>query len=358
MVDQAKILIIAGTGGDGSISFRREKFVPKGGPDGGDGGKGGSVYVETDPNETTLRDFSHMQEFRATDGLKGSGKRMSGLKGKDATIRVPLGTIMKLKKIDLSDGGDRQIIVKGMAKGMMGTLIEQKKIERSEDFAVIDFDKPGTRYLVAKGGKGGMGNFHFKSSKNTTPRHAIAGQAGEAFEVEMELKLLADIGLIGLPNAGKSTLLSMLSNAKPKIADYAFTTLEPNMGVMKFKERSLVIADIPGLIEGASEGKGLGVQFLKHVERTKILVHVIGSVENIEETWKSYKTVRDELKKYSKDLMKKKEVVVLNKIDLISEEMVKEIVLYFKSKKVAILPISCGNNVGIDELKKKLIRVG
>ena len=355
MVDQAKLLIMAGRGGDGAISFRREKFVPKGGPDGGDGGKGGSVYVETDFNETTLRNFSYLQKFEAPSGARGTGKRSSGLRGDDVTIKVPVGTIMHLKRTNLEEGGDRQVSIKGMGKGVTGTLVEQPMPERENEMT-IDFDQPGMKMLIAKGGKGGKGNFHYKSSTDTTPKHAIAGQPGEAFEVEMELKILADIGLIGLPNAGKSTLLSMLSNAKPKIANYAFTTLEPNMGVMNYMEKHLVIADIPGLIEGASEGKGLGVQFLKHVERTKVLVHVIDAVKTPEELWTDYKTIRGELKKYNKDLLDKKEIVVLNKIDLIDAEWVQKVVTYFKKKKVAILPISCGTGVGIEELKRKLVK--
>ena len=356
MVDQAKLLIIAGRGGDGAISFRREKFVPKGGPDGGDGGKGGSVYAETDSNETTLRNFSYLQKFEAPSGQRGSGRKMSGLRGIDVTIKVPVGTIMKLKRINLEKSGDRQVSVKGMGKGMMGTLLEQKR-EVPEEEIVLDFDKQGMKLLIAQGGKGGRGNVHFKSSTNTTPRHAVAGQPGEAFEVEMELRILADIGLVGMPNAGKSTLLSMLSNAKPKIADYAFTTLEPNMGVMNYKSKHLVIADIPGLIEGASEGKGLGVQFLKHVERTRVLVHLLSAGKTGEELWKDYKTIREEMKKFNKDLAKKKEIVVLNKIDLIDEDRVNNVVTYFKKKKVAILPISCGAGTGIEELKNKLISV-
>ncbi len=354
MVDQAKLIIMAGKGGDGAISFRREKFVPKGGPDGGDGGKGGSVYAVTDTNETTLRNFSYMQKFEAPSGQKGAGRKMSGLRGDDVEIKIPMGTVLHLKRIEMDPNVDKQVVIKGMSKGMMGTLISQKMIEREDEYT-IDFDKPGMRLLIAKGGKGGAGNVHFKSSTNTTPRHAVAGQPGEAFVVEMELKMLADIGLVGLPNAGKSTLLSMLTKAKPKIADYAFTTIEPNMGVLQFKDRNMVIADIPGLIEGASEGKGLGIQFLKHVERTKVLLHVIGASESPEDLYADYKTIRNELKSYNKEMLNKKSIVVLNKIDLINEELVKKIVQYFKTKKVAVMPISCGTGEGIEELKNKLI---
>lgn len=354
MVDQAKIIIRAGKGGDGAISFRREKYVPKGGPDGGDGGRGGSVYMVTDSNVNTLRDFSHMQKFEAEDGGKGGSKQMSGKAGLDVEIRVPLGTIVTLKRIPLEDIGDKQIQVKGMGKGMMGTLIEQKR-EKIEEEMVIDFDEEGQRYLIARGGKSGRGNQHFKSSVNTTPRHAFAGQRGEEFEVVMELKLLADVGLIGLPNAGKSTMLSILSNAKPKIANYAFTTLEPNIGVMKHKGKNVVLADIPGLIEGASEGKGLGIQFLKHVERTKMLVHLIAADIDPEEVWKNYQVVRKELKNYATELVKKKEVVVVNKIDLVDEEIMEEIKKVFAKHKVKVMFVSAGTGAGVEELKLKLI---
>jgi len=339
MVDQAKLWISAGNGGNGAVSFRREKFIPKGGPDGGDGGKGGDIYLETDTNQNTLDDFAHRQKFEAENGGKGMGKKMSGGKGEDLIIKVPLGTVVGLQV--------------GQARGPAPTG------ENDNGEVMIDFDKKGMRVLVAKGGKGGRGNEHFKSASNTTPMTAEPGEMGERFDVEMSLKLLADIGLVGLPNAGKSTLLSVLSNARPKVADYEFTTLEPNLGVMKTQGKSLVIADIPGLIEGASEGKGLGIKFLKHIERTKVLVHLVAVGDGREDpaptVWENYQKIRKELKNYGGEIDKKAEIVVLSKIDLISEERVKEIQKYFKKKKIDLLPISSANQKGIADLKTGLM---
>jgi len=340
MVDQAKLWIRAGKGGNGAVSFRREKFIPKGGPDGGDGGKGGNVYLETDNNQNTLDDFAHRQKFEAENGGKGMGKKMSGAKGDDLIIKVPLGTVVGLQ-------GQALQVENGQTQGSAPT--------------VVDFDRKGMRVLVAKGGKGGRGNEHFKSASNTTPMTAEPGEMGERYDVEMSLKLLADVGLVGLPNAGKSTLLSVLSNARPKVADYEFTTLEPNLGVLKTQGKNLVIADIPGLIEGASEGKGLGTKFLKHIERTKVLVHLVAADlqsqalqgESVT-VWENYQKIRKELKNYGGEIDKKEEIVVLSKIDLVSEDNIKEMVEYFKKKKIDILPISSGNGQGLAELKLKL----
>jgi len=342
MIDRARITIRAGNGGDGIVHFRRAKFQPKAGPDGGDGGKGGNFYIQADANLSTLDDYAHKQKFQAEDGQPGGGEVCSGAKGEHVTIKVPVGTLVKLT----SDNGELRI---------------------------LDFDEDGMKVLVAKGGRGGRGNYQFRSSTNQTPQQSTPGEMAEIFEVEMDLKLLADVGLIGLPNAGKSTLLSVLSNARPKIANYPFTTLEPNLGVANVKGKKIVIADIPGLIEGASEGKGLGVQFLRHVERTKILVHVIsvtlnsfqgrsdeeGSMlnqvqhDNIQ-IWKDYMTVRNELKKFGNGLDEKKEIVVVNKIDMVSEKEVAEILKTFKKKKIVVLPISCGTMTGIEELRGKI----
>src|SRR5258706_10087419 len=297
MVDQVKIWIRAGNGGDGSISFRRERFIPKGGPDGGDGGKGGDIYMETDPNLNTLESFAHSQKFFADNGKAGAGKKMSGLKGEDLIIKVPMGTVIKFKN------------AKGQERKEKMNLIASRQQEAKDqtEEGVIDFDKPGMKILVAKGGKGGRGNVHFKSAATTTPMVAEQGQLGDSYVAEMELKLLADVGLVGLPNAGKSTLLSVLSNARPKVADYEFTTLEPNLGGLRqAQDKFLVIADIPGLIEGASTGKGLGIQFLKHIERTKVLVHLVSaSSESAEEIFKKYLTVRKELEKYGTEILDK-----------------------------------------------------
>ena len=357
MVDTAKLIIRAGRGGDGAVSFRREKFIPKGGPDGGDGGKGGNVWIEADQNLNTLQDFAHRQKYEAENGGKGLGKKKAGPKGQDLVIRVPMGTFVKLRAFPVDEIREKEIRVKGMKLGTLGRLIPQRRILGYEE-REIDMNEAEKRILIARGGHGGKGNVHFKSAKTTTPLIAEAGQFGEEYDVELELKLLADIGLVGLPNAGKSTLLSVLTAARPKIASYAFTTLEPNLGVLKHKNISKVIADIPGLIEGASEGKGLGVQFLRHIERTQVVVHLV-SVEpmSAEMVWKNYTAVRQELKKYSPELAAKKELVVINKIDLVDENTVTEIEKLFKKKKIAVFSVSCGSGQGIEKLKDSLISV-
>ncbi|MFZ2202058.1 MAG: GTPase ObgE [Microgenomates group bacterium] len=323
MVDSAKIIIRAGHGGAGSAHFRRERFIPKGGPDGGDGGRGGSVYIKSDTNLATLDHFAFRQKFEAKNGRPGSEKRSSGLSGEDLHLGVPVGTIVKMTS---PEGEER----------------------------IIDFDKPGMEELIAKGGKGGRGNWHFKSSTNTTPLEFEPGLPGQEWQTEMDLKILADVGLIGLPNAGKSTLLSILSAARPKIANYPFTTLEPNLGVADLKGKKVVLADIPGLIEGASEGKGLGMQFLRHIERSRVLVHLLAG-EEAEQLYRDYQTVRNELKQYGGGAEKKKELVVLNKTDLLSGEKVAEIVGFFAKKKIKVLPVSGGNLSGIELLKNKLL---
>jgi GTP-binding protein len=324
MIDKAVIIIKAGNGGDGAVSFRREKFVPKGGPDGGDGGNGGDVYLQTDENVNTLIDFHYLKHYEAEDGKRGMGAKKSGHAGEDIIIKVPVGTTVN---------------------------------------GEIDLNLPKTKYLIARGGKGGKGNWRFRSSTNTTPREAEDGTPGEEKELVLELKLIADVGLIGMPNAGKSTLLSVLTKARPKIADYPFTTLEPNLGVMADLKTSVVIADIPGLIEGASEGRGLGDEFLRHVERTKVLLHLIApDLMKITKTmpeiiWENYQTIRAELGGYDKELLSKKEIVVLTQIDLLSESDVLEIVEYFKKKKIKIRPISAAVGKGIEELKKEIIKI-
>lgn len=324
MVDEARIIIRAGKGGDGSAHFHRGRFIPKGGPDGGDGGRGGSVYVRSDTNLATLDHYAYKQRFEAGNGRPGSEKRSSGLSGGDLYLGVPVGTIVKFKNL------------------------KTEELEKE-----IDFDKLGMEEMIAKGGKGGRGNWHFKSSTNTTPLEFEVGKPGEEWQAELELKILADVGLIGLPNVGKSTLLSVLSSARPKIANYPFTTLEPNLGVADLGGKKVVLADIPGLIEGASEGKGLGLKFLQHIERTRVLVHVLAG-EDAQQLYLGYKTVREELKQYGGDVVKKKELVILNKTDLLGEERVKQIVAYFGKKRKKIFPASCGNLSGIEVLKKEL----
>jgi GTP-binding protein len=289
--------------------------------------------MKSDTNLATLDHYAYKQKFEAGNGRPGSEKRSSGLSGGDLYLGVPVGTLVKLKKVE----GEEKI---------------------------IDFDKPGMEVLIAKGGKGGRGNWHFKSPTNTTPLEFEVGKPGEEWQAELELKILADVGLIGLPNVGKSTLLSVLSSAKPKIANYPFTTLEPNLGVLRLAgDKSVVLADIPGLIEGASEGKGLGLKFLQHIERTRVLVHVLAG-EDAQQLYLGYKTVREELKQYGRadsdavrrasGVTKKKELVVLNKTDLLDEGTVGQIVIYFKKKRKKILPVSCGNLSGVEVLKKEL----
>lgn len=356
-MDQAKIIIRAGKGGNGAVSFRREKFVPKGGPDGGDGGKGGSIYMETDPNQNTLDDFAHRQKFEGESGGNGHGKKMSGKKGSDMVIKVPLGTVVTLKPLTVGDIEAKSITVHGMAQGRMGRLIAKNSPEIESVEKVIDFNTEGMSVLIARGGSGGRGNVHFKGSHNTTPMSAELGQVGQSFEAELSLKLLADVGLVGLPNAGKSTLLSVLSNARPKVADYEFTTLEPNLGVLKADDKRLVIADIPGLIEGASEGKGLGTKFLKHIERTKALIHLVPVGESPAEVYEQYQKIRKELVNFGGGLSEKEEIVVLSKTDLANEKQVTEVLKYFKKKKVDVLPISSANQSGIAELVARMIRI-
>ena len=287
--DYAKIIIKSGNGGDGAVTFRREKYVAAGGPDGGDGGKGGSIYFRVDPNANTLVDFRYTKKFKAENGENGSGSNKYGKAGEDLYIDVPIGTIIK----DAETGK-----------------------------VVADLSEEGQEELVLKGGRGGKGNSHFATATRQVPRFAQAGEDGEEKEVILELKLLADVGLLGFPNVGKSTFLSRVTDAKPKIANYHFTTIEPNLGVVKAKNgESFVIADIPGIIEGASEGVGLGIQFLRHVERTRLLLHVI-DVSGIEgrNPVEDYYTINKELKEYSEKLATRKQILVANKLDIMQDD--------------------------------------
>jgi GTP-binding protein len=284
-VDTAKVFISAGNGGNGAVSFRHEIYVDKGGPDGGDGGKGGDVVFEATENLNTLVDFRFKPELKADNGKNGSKRNMRGKSGDDLIVKVPMGTIVK------RDGK-----------------------------VIADLTKNGERTVIAMGGDGGFGNAHFKSSVRQTPRMAELGERGDTFDAELELKLLADVGLVGFPNAGKSTFLSVVSNARPEIADYAFTTLTPNLGVADVDDKSLLIADIPGLIEGASEGKGLGDAFLRHVERTAVLLHLIDAYSN--DVADSYKTIRSELARYSSELTTRPEVIALTKVDGLDDDII------------------------------------
>ncbi|WP_428407395.1 GTPase ObgE [Hyphococcus sp.] len=289
-LDRAKIYIQSGAGGAGCLSFRREKFVEFGGPNGGDGGAGGHVWAEAVENLNTLIDYRYQQHFKAKGGRPGEGSNRTGASGDDLVIKVPVGT---------------QIF------------------EEDEETLIADLDEPGERVLLAKGGNGGFGNAHFKTSTNQAPRRANPGQPGEQRTIWLRLKLIADIGLVGLPNAGKSTFLAAVSAAKPKIADYPFTTLHPNLGVVRVGEgQSFVLADIPGLIEGAHEGAGIGDRFLGHVERCAALLHLVdGTQEDVAGAWR---TVRGELEAYGEELAKKREIVALNKIDALTPEEIEE----------------------------------
>lgn len=290
-VDYVEIEITAGRGGDGSVSFHREKFIPKGGPDGGDGGRGGSLIGLADPQLTTLLDFRYRRHYKAEAGQPGSGGLKTGRSGADTVVRLPVGTIVR----DLDSGE-----------------------------MLADFDEPGMEIVLAKGGKGGLGNDHFKSPTNQTPRKATEGQPGEHRRLALELKLLADVGLVGKPNAGKSTILAAYSAARPKIADYPFTTLIPNLGIVKLREhKSCVMADIPGLIEGASEGKGLGHQFLRHIQRTAIILYVVDI--NQVDIPGEHALLREELARFDPKLAERPSLVVVTKIDTVSESDLKEV---------------------------------
>lgn len=320
-IDEVKITIASGNGGDGASSMRREKHVPMGGPDGGDGGNGGDVYFEANVGINTLVKFRGKKMYRAESGENGSGQQRHGKFGEDLIIKVPVGTIVR-------------------------------NIETNE--VIADLTEQDQRVLVAEGGRGGLGNANFKTSTNQAPRKATAGKPGEQLEVELELKLLADIALIGMPNAGKSTLISVISAAKPKIADYPFTTLEPNLGVVSLGEDSFVVADIPGLIEDAAEGKGLGIKFLKHIERTKAFVHLVDVSWCLDEfeAFDQYVTVRAELEKYSDKMMDKREIICLTKIDAMTEEEIDKIKTFFEEAlDKRVLPISSVSGRNIDMLK-------
>ena len=320
-LDQAKIYVKAGNGGSGSASFRREKFIEFGGPDGGDGGNGGSIILVAKENLNTLIDFRYQQHFKAEKGQNGMGKKKTGRNGKDLVLNVPIGT----------------------------QIFEEDNNTLIEDLKKID-----EKVIIAKGGGRGLGNVRFKSSTNRTPRKKTDGSEGESFWIWLQLKVIADIGIIGMPNAGKSSLLSVLTKAKPKIANYPFTTINPNLGVTSYSDKEITIADIPGLIEGAHEGVGLGDKFLRHIERCKSLVHLIDITEN--NILENYLKIRKELSKYSNDLLKKKEIIVFNKIDIINTNKINEKINFFKKKiKKNIYKISVAQNNGLSTLKKLLI---
>ena len=321
-LDQAKIYIKAGNGGPGSASFRREKFIEFGGPDGGDGGDGGSIIFEAERNLNTLIDFRYAQHFKAEDGKPGTKRKKTGAAGKDLVIKVPVGT---------------QIY------------------EEDNNTLIYDFTKNKERYLVAAGGRHGLGNVRFKSSTNRAPTKKTNGKTGEEFWVWLQLKVIADVGIIGLPNAGKSSLLAAITRARPKIANYPFTTLDPNLGVSYYDNKEVTLADIPGLVEGAHEGVGLGDKFLRHIERCKILLHLIDISEN--DLVENYLQIRKELEKYDEDLSKKKEIIVFNKSDLLEEKDIKNKLKTFKKKtkkKFEIISVVADNN--LTNLRKILLK--
>lgn len=315
--DYAKIYVTAGKGGDGSAHFRREKYIPKGGPDGGDGGKGGSIILKGNPQLNTILDLRYKKFIKAKAGEHGAGNKKTGAGGEDIILAVPLGTVAY-------DAESRE---------RLGEITEEDQ-----------------ELVIAEGGKGGLGNWHFRSSTNQTPQFAQEGKPGEERVVELELKLIADVGLVGFPNAGKSTLLSALSEAKPKIGDYPFTTLEPNLGVVKFSDyRSFVMADIPGIIEEAHQGKGLGIQFLRHIERNNVLLFMVAADTDIEY---EYQALINELKAYRSDLLEKPRILAITKMDLKQGFKLEE-ELHFDDE-IPVIPISSATGFGVDELRETI----
>jgi GTPase len=319
-IDQATIFAIAGNGGNGAISFRREKYVPKGGPDGGTGGNGGNVIIRADRQLGTLLDFRYKRHYKAESGEHGRGKDQTGKTGVDVVLKVPCGTIVK---------------------------------DAQTDRVLADLVQDGSEVVVARGGKGGKGNAEFATSTNQAPRIAEPGTPGEECELLLELKLLADVGLVGFPNAGKSTLISTISAAKPKIADYPFTTLTPNLGIVRYAEgKSFTVADMPGLIMGAHEGKGLGIQFLRHIERTRVLVFLIESVS--EDPKRDYEILLNELKRYDEDLANKPKIVALTKLDLFDAAAVKRLKKVTFGRRVPVVRISSVSRTGLQDLLEEM----
>ena len=320
-LDQVKIFIKAGDGGAGSPSFRREKFIEFGGPDGGDGGRGGSIILRSERNLNTLIDYRYQQHFKAKKGDDGKGKNKTGRGGDSLYLKVPIGT---------------------------------QVFEEDNKTLIFDFKEENEEFVAATGGKGGLGNTRFKSSTNRAPKKFTKGIKGEEFWIWLQLKTIADIGIIGQPNAGKSSLLASITSATPKIANYKFTTINPNLGVALYDDKEITLADIPGLIEGAHSGSGLGIKFLKHIERCKTLLHLIDV--NEDNLINIYKQIRNELKKYSKELVKKNELIVFNKIDLIDKKILNEKIKKFENKiKKKVLTLSTLNKSSVSKIKSKLI---
>lgn len=320
-VDQVNISVKAGDGGNGAVSFRHEKFVDKGGPDGGNGGRGGSIIIETSDNESTLAAFRFQKQIIAENGKNGSKRKRQGRNGTDELIKVPVGTV----------------------------------VYDNDNNVIADLDSLSSRVVVAQGGAGGYGNAHFTSSTRQAPRVAEKGEPGDELTLALVLKMIANVGLVGLPNAGKSTFLSIISNAKPQIADYPFTTLTPNLGVVDVDGTALLFADIPGLIEGASKGKGLGDDFLRHVERTKVLVHIVDAYQ--EDVAKAYTTIQNELQSYKIDMTKRPQIVALSKIDGVDKNKIKEQLEILKSivpKDTPLMAVSSKSKLGIKKLLREI----
>lgn len=330
-VDEARILAKAGKGGRGCMSFRREKYIPRGGPDGGDGGSGGSVFLRADSRLLSLYDFRLKRVYEAQNGQPGQGRQCDGRKGADLVLGLPVGTLVFAEK------------------------------EGEEECLLADLSEPGKLVLVAKGGRGGKGNEHFKSSTMRAPRFSQPGEPGEELHLRLELKILADAGLIGFPNAGKSTFISSVSAARPKIADYPFTTITPNLGVMIDEvdpDRRMVVADIPGLIEGAAAGQGLGHRFLRHVERTRFLVHIL-SVEDVadDNPWAGFELINDELRKFDPELADRRQIEVINKIDLLSPERLDALKSMAAADGRRVYFISARDGAGLSELTREMWRL-
>jgi GTP-binding protein len=323
-IDEATIEVNGGNGGDGIVSFRHEKYIPKGGPDGGDGGRGGSVYFEADPNISTLYDFRFKKKFQAPNGQKGSKSNQHGKSGQDIVIKVPVGTLV------ISENGPHK---------------------------QLDLETAGQTVLVAQGGKGGKGNARFATSTQRRPTKSTPGEPGEHLQLKLELKLLADIGLVGLPNAGKSTLLADLTSAKPKIGNYPFTTLHPNLGVAHFHGREIVIADIPGLIEGASQGKGLGDQFLRHIERTKVLLHVISLDPQEGDAWSRFQTIEQELRAFNPSLAIKPTIIILSKTDLVDSSVAQNAIQAFSGKGYQVIARDLLSEVNTHDILQQTVAV-
>lgn len=326
-IDEVEVEAQAGHGGPGFVGWRREKYVPRGGPDGGNGGNGGNVIFLADENFNTLIHFRGRKVFEAENGVKGGGSQMNGADGQDLILRVPVGTLL---------------------------------FNREDGELVCDLSEHGQEHVAVKGGRGGLGNAYFQTSTNQAPHYAQKGEPGEKILLRLELKLLADIALVGLPNAGKSTMISAISAARPKVADYAFTTLEPNLGVVTVDEKTFVVADIPGLIEGAAEGKGLGIGFLKHIERTAALVHLIDCSMFIEEfeVMEAYMTIREELGKFDEGMLTKLEVICLTKIDAMTEEEIEKFRSFMEEQlDKRVLPVSAVSGRNVDLLKRLMLSI-